>query len=109
MGLAHYLFTFWHEAFSPMAQVDNQCSTFISYNCAAYDFPFSLNELGIDTVPFIGPYLLNHYLLGCLSRDSAKLPDVDLFIVFEGLNLPGGPVDVHDYFTVRLTKVLTDR
>ena len=109
MSLAHYLFPFRHKPFCPVAQINNQCSTFVSHDRAAYDFTFSLDKLRIDTIPFVGPYLLYHYLLGCLSGDAAELPYIDFFIVLEGVDLPGGPVDIDDYFALRLTKMLPDR
>ena len=72
------------------------------------DFTFSLDEFGIDTISLISSYFLYHYLLSRLSRDSAELLYVDLFGVLKGGNLAGIAVDMHNYFTVRLAKMLSD-
>ena len=109
MRLSHYLFAFRHKAFSPVAQIDNECSAFIPHSRATYDFPFSLDKLGIDAVPFISPYFLYHYLFGGLSGDSTEAPYIDLFIILGGRYLSGVSVDVHGYFALLLAKVFPHR
>ena len=109
MRLPHYLLAFRHKALRTMVKTDDKRAAFISYYRAAHNRPFSLDELGVDAVSLVGPYLLYHHLLCRLCGYPPEPSYVDLDTFFKCRNLAGRTVYVDNYFAFRLAKVLPSR
>ena len=84
-------------------QFDDQRPAFPTNSSSGDDLPLAIEVFLVNASAFSFANPLDHHLLGCLSCDPAKLPDVHLFAFHSSANIPALAIDGNRYvFDIRI-------